>query len=153
MAKYGVVNRTEEPTGIEVARSDAEALPGWIGVVARNKMLDLIRRAGSPGAAVSFESVVETLACTDEDGLAAGETFRAMERAVRQLSTREQAVLRGRVFTASPEPLRRIGERLDIPSGSIGPTLGRGLSKLRANRELMDYLSVDGRPLAHRAAA
>ena len=34
-----------------------------------------------------------------------------------------------------------MGEQLGIPAGSIGPTLGRGIEKLRRDRELMRFLS------------
>ncbi len=121
--------------------NDAEALPRWVSVVARNKMIDIVRRSAPRRPTVDIDSVAESVGSPDEDPLLAGETSDALQRAVAKLSPREQAIIRGRVFTASPEPLQSMGSQLGIPAGSIGPTLGRGLAKLRRDRELMRFLS------------
>ena len=47
--------------------NDPESLPRWVAVVARNKMIDIIRRAGPGRSMVDIDSVAESVGSPDED--------------------------------------------------------------------------------------
>lgn len=132
-----------------------ESLPAWVCVVARNNALDQLRRRGRGGPSADIDAVLDQVGCTDRDRLVEAEMRIALRQAVSRLSPREQAIIRARVFTDTPEPLKRMGERLNMPTGSIGPTLGRSLMKLRKDPELRRFLAdlTSGRPVLEPAVA
>lgn len=118
---------------------DPERLPGWIAVVAANNMRKILRRRRSTMSFGEIEHLAEVSGVTDRDQVVEGEVTEMLRRAVDRLSSREQAVVRSRAYTTEPEPLAEIEQRLGIPSGSIGPTFGRGVLKLRSDPELLDF--------------
>lgn len=125
---------------------DPESLPRWVAVVARRKMIDIIRRAGPGGPMADIDAHPDVAASSDPDLVVEAETSAVLRAAVSRLSPREQEVVHGRVYTAAPESLKSLSVKLHMPSGSIGPTLGRSLAKLRRDRELVRFLSeVDSR--------
>lgn len=119
---------------------DPEQLPSWISIVARNKMLDLIRRRQATVPSIDLGVVSELIGQVDPDLLVLAETKAALRRALGRLSPREQAVIADRLTTTSPDSLHETGKRLNMPVGSIGPTMGRGLTKLRRDPELSRFL-------------
>lgn len=121
-----------------------ESLPAWAAVVARNNMLDLIKRRGRFGPPADLDAVLEHVGSIDTDAIVEAEIGQALRKAVSRLSPKERAIVEGRVFTDSPESLKAMGERLDMPTGSIGPTLGRSLIKLRRDPELRRFLADPG---------
>lgn len=124
---------------------DPESLPRWVAVVARRKMIDIIRHSGPGGPMADIEVHPEAAVSSDPDHVVEAETAAVLRAAVSRLSPREQKVVEGRVFTAAPEPLKSLSVKLHMPSGSIGPTLGRSLAKLRQDRELASFLSEPDR--------
>jgi RNA polymerase sigma factor (sigma-70 family) len=104
-------------------------LPGWVSTTARNEANAIWRSRQRtvpteelPIQDLSLDTIDETL--LDDELL--GEVMRAFAA----LPGRAQALLR--LMTAVP-PLSydEIAELLDMPRGSIGPTAGRNLAKLR----------------------
>ncbi len=122
--------------------NDPECIHGWIWVVATNQIRSILRRASHRREVATVDEVVEAMSpIVEADRLAEDEVHRALHRAVSKLSPREQTVIRCRALTADPEPLESMEARYGIPAGSIGPTLGRGLKKLRRDPQLIGLLS------------
>ena len=119
-----------------------ERLEGWIATVARNRMnLHLRRRRRDcPTDDVDRLRVAQGPGAATPDPVVQEETREVLRRAVARLSPREQQVIRCRAYTDRPEPLQSMQDRLGIPVGSIGPTLGRGVAKLRRDRDVRRLL-------------
>lgn len=121
---------------------DPERLHGWISVVASNQVISLLRRADRRSEVVVSDDVLEARGPVRNcDHLVEGEVRELLDRAVSRLSAREQTVIRCRALTDAPESLESIQLHHGIPAGSVGPTLGRGLQKLRRNPQLRRYLA------------
>lgn len=116
---------------------DVERLPSWAAIVAINNMRRILRRRTQSVLFGDMERLAPVIGIDDVDRVVEGEIREALVRAVGRLSCREQAIVRGRSFTDEPEPLAAMEERLGIPTGSIGPTLGRCIRKLRADPDLV----------------
>ena len=67
----------------------------------------------------------------------------ALRDGLAELSEEDQALLR---LYALAEPYKNVSELLRMKTGSIGPTLGRSLARLRQTRALRRYLGT--RPAA-----
>ncbi len=121
---------------------DPERLRGWIAVVASNQMASALRRASRRREQSATSEVMERLASVeDADRVVETEVGELLGRAVAKLTPREQTVIRCRAWTDSPESLESMERRHGIPAGSIGPTLGRGLRKLRRDPQLMRFFA------------
>jgi RNA polymerase sigma factor (sigma-70 family) len=109
-----------------------ERLGAWLATTARHEALRVARQA-SRQLPVGDEATIDLIA---EEGVSTDEALLADERAhelwalVTRLPARCQLILR--LLTADP-PLsyRDLGEALDMPIGSIGPTRARCLEHLR----------------------
>lgn len=120
---------------------EPESLPGWLRTTAQHEcchQLDRRRRTvpvdPHGGEAVSLPS--------DEDIEAAivrAELRQALRDGLAELPERDQALLRA---YAQAEPYKEIGELLSMKTGSIGPTLGRCLKRLRQTKALSAYLGT-----------
>jgi RNA polymerase sigma factor (sigma-70 family) len=113
---------------------EPEALPGWILTTARNECLHVIKartfvsptdfedRGWPDGAGPS---------ALDSDSLTA-ERHEALLKALAVLPERQRALLL--LLLEDPPPsYREISARLDVPVGSIGPTLARAVARVRAH--------------------
>lgn len=118
---------------------DTERLAGWIAIVAANNMRKILARRKRSLPISDVEMLNGVVGVDDPDPVVDGEIREALTRAVDRLSPREQAVVLGRAFTDEPEPLAVMEQRLGIPRGSIGPTLGRCVRKLRSDPELLAF--------------
>lgn len=124
---------------------DPECLPGWITVVASNQLLSLLRRASRRREISMVEQAIESVKPVEQpDHLVDDEVRRALLQALSKLSTREQTVIRCRALTDEPVSLDSMERHYGIPAGSIGPTLGRGLKKLRRDPELVRFFAESG---------
>jgi len=63
----------------------------------------------------------------------------ALRDGLAELSEEDQALLR---LYALAEPYKNVAELLQMKTGSIGPTLGRSLARLRQTRALRRYLGT-----------
>ncbi|MFN2496980.1 MAG: RNA polymerase sigma factor [Pseudonocardiaceae bacterium] len=111
---------------------DPRALPGWIATTTRNecaRLLKSTRRMVPVGAAVEPHPVPQNVREVDEDLLAA-ERHQMLLQALAQLPEHQRNLL---ILLVADPPLTyaEIGRRLNIPTGSIGPTRARALQKLR----------------------
>ncbi|MCW2621287.1 MAG: rpoE [Frankiales bacterium] len=114
---------------------DAEQVGAWLATTTRNECLRHLRRAGRerPTDVVDLDVVDEVAPPVDAALLRAqanAELWEAFER----ISDRCRTLLR--VLMADPPPsYDEVAGALDMPVGSIGPTRGRCLNRLR--RELI----------------
>jgi len=124
---------------------DPERLPGWISVVAANQLTSLLRRASHVREVSMIEQALDRIdPMAEPDHLVEDETRKVLVLALSRLSVREQTVIRCRALTDEPEPLDSMEQRYGIPAGSIGPTLGRGLKKLRRDPQLLRFFAESG---------
>ena len=125
-----------QTTWLSLVRSRASiqepaAVGGWLTTTARREAWKVAKATGR-GIPVEDEELARRL--PDEDSAEAQAVRRdgddRLWDAVQQLSERCQALLRIVAFEHRPD-YTRIAADLDMPVGSIGPTRGRCLQKLR----------------------
>jgi RNA polymerase sigma factor (sigma-70 family) len=113
---------------------DPESVAGWLNTTARRECL---RRIGLDQRQVLARRALETETQdpTAFDALDAGERSAALARALTRVTEREGALMT--VLLAEPEPTyAEVSAALGVPIGSIGPTRGRAIARLREDREL-----------------
>jgi RNA polymerase sigma factor (sigma-70 family) len=107
------------------------ALPGWLSTTARRECLGVLRMQGRalPTDTDDMVTVVSDDPPTDA-GVLTDERDRALWAAFERLGERCRQLLR--VLMADPAPsYEEASAALDMPIGSIGPTRGRCLDRLR----------------------
>jgi RNA polymerase sigma factor (sigma-70 family) len=112
---------------------NADGVGAWLATTARRESLRTIRRT----ARCHPSDEIDLLAGFESDDVDAGllrdERDAAVWSAFERLPARDQALLR--MLTADPAPsYEEISAALEMPIGSIGPTRGRAIERLR--REL-----------------
>lgn len=119
---------------------DPDRLGAWLATTARREALRLVTKRGRE----RFDGADEQLASLPADGPGVEESLLASERdalvmrAVRQLDPRCQRLLR--VLSAAPPPrYDAVAEAFGMPIGSIGPTRGRCLQRLKDVLASMGY--------------
>lgn len=106
-----------------------QAIVAWIGRTVRREAWRVRREQGvEPGLDPTFD--MPDASPGPEDVVAHGETSDALARHLARLSPRCQALLRV-VSRGGPPDYAALAESLGMPVGSIGPTRGRCLTKLR----------------------
>jgi RNA polymerase sigma factor (sigma-70 family) len=134
------LNRIREP----------EALPGWIMQTTRNECLRLLRADRRTWLFDPLDRVAETVvtAAAPEAGdlderLLEAERHQALRDAYAELPPRCRELV-GLLLADPPLSYEEIGLRLGVPVGSIGPTRGRCVHKLRTCPALMAFRGVAG---------
>ena len=104
-----------------------DASGAWLAATARDECLRVLRRSGRtvPSSDDQVLESADSLLPAIESRRLEGERHAALHAAVSRLPEHWQRLLR--VLMADPEP----GRALDMPIGSIGPTRGRCLKRLR----------------------
>jgi RNA polymerase sigma factor (sigma-70 family) len=108
----------------------------WLATTARHECLRVLRRSGRavPSDDDRVLDSADPLLPPLETSLLEGERQAALHVALGRLSERCQRLLR--VLMADPEPsYEEVGRALEMPIGSIGPTRGRCLKRLRLELE------------------
>jgi RNA polymerase sigma factor (sigma-70 family) len=129
------------------ALQQPERVGAWLGTTARREAL---RVAKVRGQAVDRSSDTDLMLLPDaspsiEESLLTRERDAQLYRAVLQLNDRCQRLLR--VLSASPPPrYETVSEALGLPVGSIGPTRGRCLDKLRRVLDEQGWFATDAGP-------
>jgi RNA polymerase sigma factor (sigma-70 family) len=112
---------------------DPAAIAGWLATTTRRECCRALRAARRPQATwpvPDAETIPDDQAPTAEQELLAAERNVALREALAHLAPRERQLIA--ILTADPPvPYAEISARLGIPVGSIGPTRGRCLDKLR----------------------
>jgi RNA polymerase sigma factor (sigma-70 family) len=111
-------------------------LGAWLAAVARNECLRALRhRTRVRPFADGLEHKVSDPSPAPETMVLAAERRAAVHRAVRKLSPRDRAFL-DRVFDETEPSYDEIAGALGMPVGSIGPTRGRVLERMRRNAQV-----------------
>ena len=125
---------------------DPERVGAWLGTTARNECLRIIRRSGRQ-VPTDFEAGAELEADettpAPDAGLLAGERDAGLWQAFATISERCQVLLR-LLITDPPPSYEEIGDILDMPLGSIGPTRARCLEHLRRQAGITADLADSG---------
>ena len=112
---------------------DPAAIAGWLATTTRRECCRQLRAARRPQTAwpqLDAETIPDERAGTAEHELLAAERHAALREAFAHLTPRDQQLIT--ILTADPPvPYAEISARLGIPVGSIGPSRGRCLAKLR----------------------
>lgn len=121
---------------------EPDALPGWIATTTRNeciRMVNLYRRSipVDPQEGELDAGIVVDL----DEGMLRVERNRALRDGLAELPEHQRELL---ILLASDPPLSyaEIAERLGVPIGTIGPTRGRGLARLRRTTAIKNYLAA-----------
>ena len=110
--------------------ADPDRLPGWLATTARRECLRLLRRAGRDIQSYTALVDVPDDAPELDAGLLRDERDAALWRALALLDEFCQQLIR--VLMADPPPsYAEASAILGIPIGSVGPSRGRCLAKLR----------------------
>lgn len=112
--------------------SDPQAVAAWLTTTARREAWRVGKR-GARSVTVTdevLEAVVDDAESAEDDAIRSDEHSR-LWKAVSTLNERCQRLLRIVAFDQRPD-YARISRELEIPIGSIGPTRGRCLAKLKA---------------------
>ena len=110
-----------------------DSVGAWLATTARREALLTIRRGARCEPSNDLDVVPDAHAPGADAELLRGERRTAIATALRRLPTRDLALLR--LLTLDPMPsYEEISAALAMPIGSIGPTRGRALERLR--REL-----------------
>jgi len=121
---------------------DPLALPGWIATTARNECLHVIAfRRRHESADPMVDQRFDRRQTTDEplERLHRLQLHRALLAGLNQLPAHHRDLML--LLIADPElSYREIGQRLNIPAGSIGPTRARCLQKLRAMPDILSLM-------------
>jgi RNA polymerase sigma factor (sigma-70 family) len=112
---------------------DPAALPGWLATTTRRECVRVLRAARGPAAAgpvLDGENVPDEQAAAAEQELLVAERHAALRQALLELPSCCQRLL-GLLTEDPPVPYTEISARLGLAVGSIGPSRGRCLDKLR----------------------
>src|SRR5215469_18746025 len=124
---------------------DPAAIAGWLATTTRRECCRVLRAARRPQAtwpARDAEAIPDQQARTAEHELLAAERHAALREALAQLTPRDRQLIA--ILTADPPvPYAEIGSQLGIPVGSIGPSRGRCLDKLRRRPAIAALISAE----------
>jgi len=112
---------------------DPAALPGWLTTTTQRECARVLRAARGPqtaGYTLDAETIPDDQAQMAEQQLLAAERNAALHEAFLHLPACCQQLIT-LLIQDPPVPYATISARLEIPVGSIGPTRGRCLDKLR----------------------
>ena len=119
---------------------DPEALPGWLRSTTMHECIRQIeRRRRTVPVDPQSDEAVQPSADDIEAAAIRAELRVALRDGLAELSEEDQALLR---LYALAEPYKNVSELLQMKTGSIGPTLGRSLARLRQTRALRRYLGT-----------
>ena len=113
---------------------NADSVGAWLATTARREALRTLRRSARYELSDEVEAVAEPLDLAAR--LLRDERDAALAAAFARLPARDQGLLR--MLALDPPPsYEEIGAALSMPIGSIGPTRGRAIERLR--RELRAF--------------
>ena len=127
---------------------DPAALPGWLVTTTKRECIRPLRTARNqqaPGNGPDVESIPDEQTGTAEHELLLAERHAALREAFTRLPLPCQRLI-AMLLEDPPVPYAEISARLGIPVGSIGPSRGRCLEKLRHDPAIAAL--IDAEPAA-----
>jgi RNA polymerase sigma factor (sigma-70 family) len=121
------------------------ALPGWLATTTRRECSRILRAARRPqaaGLALEAENIPDTHAVVAEEELLLAERNAALREAFSDLPPDFQRLI-SLLIADPPIPYAEIGAILGIPVGSIGPTRGRCLDRLRRHPAIAALIDAE----------
>jgi RNA polymerase sigma factor (sigma-70 family) len=121
------------------------ALPGWLVTTARHESLDVIQGASRERPSDGERELANRSTGEDvHEELVTRERRAALRRAIADLPNRQKALLQ-LMITQPALSYDQVSEQLGLPIGSIGPTRGRSLARLRRDPHLSAWAQEDDR--------
>lgn len=121
------------------------ALAGWIASTTRHECIRCLRQAGRtvPVDPLNGWQLERSDGSTTDARLLAAERYDVLRRALAELPPHQRELL---LMLAADPPFSyaEVSRILDIPIGSIGPTRGRVLARLRETTAIRTYLEATG---------
>ncbi len=127
---------------------DPAALPGWLATTTRRECWRVVGAARGPNAvvcALDAETIPDGQAEAVEQKLLAAERHAALREAFTHLPLEGQRLI-AMLIEDPPVPYAQISAKLGIPVGSIGPSRGRCLDKLRRDPAIAALINAEPRP-------
>jgi len=124
---------------------DPAALPGWLATTTRRECCRTLREARRrqvAGHVLDVENIPDPRSGIAEDELLLAEYQAALREAFDHLPPSCQQLIT-LLMADPPVPYAEISARLGIPVGSIGPTRGRCLDKLRSYPAIAALISAE----------
>jgi RNA polymerase sigma factor (sigma-70 family) len=122
---------------------DPAALPGWLATTTRRECVRVLRTArGSQAAGYMQESIPDEQTGMAEHELLVAERQAALREAVTRLPPCCQRLI-AMLIEDPPVPYAQISAKLGIPVGSIGPSRGRCLEKLRHDPAIAALINAE----------
>lgn len=122
---------------------EPERLPSWLATTARNESIRTLNRLKRQTPSAFEFDIEDTVAPAMDEALIVDEDRRAVGKAFIQLSEDCQQLMR--LLTAEPAlDYEAISEIIGRPVGSIGPTRGRCVKRLRQLLEAVERKDDDG---------
>lgn len=119
---------------------DPHALPGWIATTARHECIRVTNANRRTVPVDPQGGRLDGVSDSDMDERVLHiERERALREGLAELPVHQREIL---LLLAADPPLSyaEIAERLGVPVGSIGPTRGRGLARLRQTAAIKNYV-------------
>jgi RNA polymerase sigma factor (sigma-70 family) len=129
---------------------DPAALPGWLATTTKRECFRVLRVARSqraPEHVPDVESMPDEQTRTAEQEVLLAERHAALREAFARLSPPCQRLI-AMLLEDPPVPYAEISARLGISVGSIGPTRGRCIEKLRQDPAIAALIDAEGQPAA-----
>ena len=124
---------------------DPAALPGWLSTTTRRECFRVQRatcRHSAAGQEVDLENIPDQRIETADHELLLAERNAALREAVARLPLGCQRLL-ALLIADSPVPYAEISDTLGISVGSIGPTRGRCLDRLRRDPAIAALINAE----------
>ena len=129
---------------------DPAALPGWLATTTQHECARAVRAANNPRLAAlapEIEDIPGAATGMAEQELLIAERHAALREAFSDLPPCCQQLI-ALLIEDPPVPSAQISARLGIPVGSIGPTRGRCLDKLRSDPAIAALISAEAESAA-----
>ena len=126
---------------------DPAALPGWLVTTTRRECLRVLPAARGPAAGyvLDAELLPDEQAGTAEQEVLVAERHAALREALGHLPPDCQQLI-AMLIEDPPVPYTEISARLGIPVGSIGPSRGRCLDRLRRHPAIAALINAGTSP-------
>jgi RNA polymerase sigma factor (sigma-70 family) len=109
----------------------------WLATTARRECLRTLCASAREVPDPEPPEIIDANTASVDGALIAAERDAAVRSALKRLPDRDRTLLR-MLVAESPPSYRKIGLELEMPMGSIGPTRGRALTRLRRELERHD---------------